>query len=75
MWERHEVHSKPPMLYPWDKSLSHWHKRVKHIVFKIQVKQFFHLGEGNFKKSPLLMRKGRKIPKSHIIRNYSLGKE
>ena len=73
MQERHEVHTKPTLLSLWNKSLSYWHEGVKHIALGIHVKHFCIL-EKEIKKSPLPMRKGRKILRSHVIRDYPLGK-
>ena len=54
--KRRELHAgktcsplKTSHAVPLDKILSHWHKWVKHIAFKIQGNFFFHLGEGNLK--------------------------
>lgn len=33
-----KFHSKAPVLYFWNKSISHWHKGVKHAALKIQGK-------------------------------------
>lgn len=80
--KRRELHAgktwsplKTSHAVPLDKILSHWHKWVKHIAFKIQGNFFFFsFRRRKLKKSSLLMRKGRKILKAHIIRNYPLGK-